>query len=161
MCDAILILTAISAGATVQSARIQAQASKINNKLAEEEAKIRNSELQERRKLAKINAKIEENNRRQAYARNIATMRALGKGKDNPSFLSILNKEEQSLRLDIDNIRLGRRVQDSRLSTQIAVNTVQGTRPDLSGFYTAAGIASASGTVASGLSASSATKSGG
>ena len=91
MCDAILVLTAISAGATVQSARIQAQASRINNKLAEEEAKIRNAELEERRKLAKINAKIEENNRRQAYARNIATIRALGKGKDNQSFLAILN----------------------------------------------------------------------
>ncbi len=68
--------------------------------------------------------------------------------------MSLLDQEENALGLDIENIRLGTRVNDSRLATQISINTTRGNVPDQSGLYTAGAIIGASGTIASGLSAS-------
>lgn len=151
MCDPIIIATVISAGAQLQAARVQADIARQNQALAKAEADIQNAQLQEQKKVALINAKIEEDNRKKAYRRNIATMRALNKGKDSASFLSIIDAEENALSLDIENIRLGGRIDQSRLSTQISVNTARGTKPDMSKFYIASGVAGAAGTIGSGI----------
>ena len=64
MCDPIIIATVISAGASLQAASVQADIARQNQALARAEANIQNAQLQEQKKVALINAKIEEDNRK-------------------------------------------------------------------------------------------------
>ena len=152
MCDATTIaLVAVSAGSSVYEGQQLARIDKINRNLAEAEAEIRNANLKEERKIAQINAKEEENFRRQQVERNISSMRALNRGLDSNSFLNLVDYEKQAFEKDLGNIRLGLRVETSRIANEISVNKVASTLPDLSGHYKTAGMIKAASTIAEGV----------
>ncbi len=148
--EAAIASAVISAGASIYQGNTMAKIDQINRQRAKAEADIRNAQLEEEKKIAKINAQIEEDNRRKAYLRNISSVRAYQRGKDSQSFEAFLSAEEDAFRLDVDNLRLGGRIERGRLATQISVNTAASSLPDLSGFYKTSGYLNAAGSLAQG-----------
>ncbi len=162
MCDpgtAILIATAVSAGSQYQSGRMQASIARRNNELMKGSIAIENAQLAEDAKIAKLNAFEEEEQRKQMVRRNIATQRAYNRGLENKSFLALIDYEQEALSKDIANLRLGGRVEQNRIATQISVNNVRSQTPDLSSFYTKSGALGAASTIAGGYADYSMTKS--
>tara|TARA_R100000329_G_scaffold136799_1_gene117635 strand:+ start:2237 stop:2857 length:621 start_codon:yes stop_codon:yes gene_type:complete len=156
---AILIASAVSAGTQYQQGRMQASIARRNNELMKGEIAIRNAALEEERKVAAINAKEEEEVKRLQLKRNLASLKAYNRGKDSASFLALVDYEREALAKDIANIRLGSRIQSSRLATEISVNNVRASTPSMGSYYTKAGALNAIGTMAGGYASYSMVKS--
>ena len=157
---AILIATAVSAGAQYQQGRMQASIARRNNELMKAEIVRQNAQLEEEKKIAKINAFEEEEQRKDLLRKTVATQRAYNRGLENKSFLALIDYEREALAKDIANIRLGTGVETSRLASAISVNNIRAQTPDLSSFYTKSGTLAAVGTAATGYANYSMVKSG-
>ena len=157
---AILIATAVSAGAQYQQGRMQASIARRNNELMKAEIANQNAQLEEEKKIAKINAFEEEEQRKDLLRKTVATQRAYNRGLENKSFLALIDYEREALAKDIANIRLGTGVETSRLASAISVNNIRAQTPDLSSFYTKSGTLAAVGTAATGYANYSMVKSG-
>ena len=157
---AILIASAVSAGAQYQQGRMQASIARRNNELMKAEIANRNAALEEEKKIAKINAFEEEEQRKDLLRKTVATQRAYNRGLENKSFLALVEYEKEALAKDIANIRLGLGVETSRLANEISVNNIRSQTPDLSSFYTKSGALAAAGTMATGYANYSMVKSG-
>tara|TARA_R100001591_G_scaffold36627_3_gene48048 strand:- start:13270 stop:13872 length:603 start_codon:yes stop_codon:yes gene_type:complete len=163
MCDAataILVATAVSAGAQYQQGRMQASIARRNNELMKAEIANQNAQLEEEKKIAKINAFEEEEQRKDLLRKTVATQRAYNRGLENKSFLALVDYEREALAKDIANIRLGTGVETSRLANAISVNNIRAQTPDLSSFYTKSGTLAAVGTAVTGYANYSMVKSG-
>ena len=163
MCDAgtaILIATAVSAGTSIIQGQQQARIARQNQALLQGEMAIRNAQLAEEQKIAKLNAQEEEEQRKQLLRRSIATQRAYNRGLENNSFLRLIEYEEEALAKDIANLRLGLGVETSRLATEISVNTTRANQPSGASEIATAGFLQAAGTVAGGYADYSLTKRG-
>ena len=159
MCDPITIAAvAISAGASIYQGQQMAKIDQQNRALAKAEADAKNAALEEEKKVAMINAKEEEMFRQRQLNRNIASMKAYNKRIESESFLALVDYEKNALAQDIANIRLGARIQTSRLANEIQVNTIAGSHPDMSSYYKTSGYLEAAGTIAGGYADYKATK---
>ena len=121
---AILIATAVSAGAQYQQGRMQASIARRNNELMKAEIVRQNAQLEEEKKIAKINAFEEEEQRKDLLRKTVATQRAYNRGLENKSFLALIDYEREALAKDIANIRLGTGVETSRLASAISVCSI-------------------------------------
>ena len=115
---------------------------------------------EEEKKIAKINAFEEEEQRKDLLRKTVATQRAYNRGLENKSFLALVDYEREALAKDIANIRLGTGVETSRLANAISVNNIRAQTPDLSSFYTKSGTLAAVGTAVTGYANYSMVKSG-
>ena len=149
---AIITSAVVGATSSIYQGNQMAKIDKMNRERAQREAEIQNAQLKEERRLSKVNAQIEENNRRNALERNLSSVRAYNRGKNSKSFDAFLSAERDAFRLDVENLRLGSRMQDNRLATQISVNTSRASLPDMSGYYKTTGYLNAAGSLASGAS---------
>ena len=153
MCDpttAIIVATAVSAGASIYQGNQAAKIDKMNRERAIREAEITNAQLEEERRINAVNAKLAEEDRRKAYERNLSSVRAYKRGLESKSFNAFLSAEEDAFRLDVENLRMSSRIGDSRLATQISVNTSKSALPDLSGYYKTSGYLNAASSIAQG-----------
>lgn len=147
---AIVTSAVVSASASIYQGNQMAKIDQMNRERAKREAEIANAQLEEERRINAVNAKLEEENRRKAYERNLSSVRAYRRGLESKSFDAFLSAEEDAFRLDVENLRMSARVGDSRLATQISVNTSQSALPDLSGYYKTSGYLNAASSLAQG-----------
>jgi len=128
MCVSTAALTLISAGVSaygsIQMGKAQRAQAEYQGAIARRQAEIQNAQLEEDLKIAKIRAHDEEQIRKDKMRESVASMRALNKGRESGSFLAMVDADEEALRFDIGNIRLGLAVTGSRISSQIAINTI-------------------------------------
>ena len=158
MCDPVSIaLVTISVGGSIYQGQQMAKIDQQNRALARAEAEAKNAQLEEEKKVAMINAE-EEMFRQRQLNRNIASMKAYNRGIESESFLALVDYEKNALAQDIANLRLGTRIQTSRLANEIQVNTIAGSQPDMSGYYKTAGFLEAAGTLHGGWKDYKATK---
>ena len=125
MCDA-TVLTLISAGVSAygQYQQSQAQADSIEAQAAVDRrnAEIRNQQLEEDAAVERIRAHDEEQSRRARLTESLAGMRAMNKGRDSESFNAMTTADVDAYKFDINQIRLGAGIAQSRIASQIQVN---------------------------------------
>tara|TARA_A100000172_G_scaffold47782_1_gene29804 strand:- start:591 stop:1163 length:573 start_codon:yes stop_codon:yes gene_type:complete len=157
---AILIASAVSAGSSLIQGQQQARIARTNQQLMQGEIALQNAQLEEESRIAKLNAKEQENQRKQALRRSVATQRALNRGLENNSFLALVQYEEEALAKDIANLRLGSTVETSRLASAISVNNVRASQPSGASSYSTAGVLGAASSLSSGYADYALTRSG-
>jgi len=128
MCVSTTALTLISAGvsayATYQSGQQQKAAMKAQAAIDRRNVEIQNAQLEEEKKLSDIRAWDEEQARREQFNQSAASLKALNRGRDSGSFLAIFDAEEEALKFDIGQVRLGAEIEKGRYSSQISINKV-------------------------------------
>ena len=125
MCDPItMTLVAVSAYGSIQMGKAQKAQAEYQGAIARRQAEIQNAQLEEDLKIAEIRAHDEEQIRKDKMRESVASMRALNKGRESGSFLAMVDADEEALRFDIGNIRLGLAVTGSRIGSQIAINNI-------------------------------------
>lgn len=156
MCDpisagtAILIASGVSAFSSYQQGKMQASIANRNNEIMKNEIATRNAQLEEEKRIVAINAREEEEQRKQALRRNVASMKAYNRGLESESFLALVDYEENALAKDIANIRLGSNIERSRLATEISVNNTRSQSPNMASYYRKAGTLGALSSMAGG-----------
>ena len=92
--------------------------------VARRQAEIQTAQLEQDARLEAIKAQDEEKARRDRFKESISSMRALNRGRDSGHFLTMIDADEEALRFDLGQIRLGLSITQSNIKSQIAINTV-------------------------------------
>ena len=132
MCDAttaIIISTAITAGATIQQGQLAARQAKdaqaLNKYLGDEKQK----ELKAERDIAKIQTREEEIERRRILEADLDAITAFNKGLESTSIGAIKGEAERLYELDVANLRFNLGRTESGIARQISVVKAESNRP--------------------------------
>ena len=125
MCDATvltLISSAVSAYGQYQQSQAQADSIEAQAAIDRRNVEIKNQQLAEDAAVERIRAHDEEQVRRARLTESLAGMRAMNKGRDSESFNAMTTADVDAYKFDINQIRLGAGIAQSRIASQIQVN---------------------------------------
>lgn len=117
-----LISAGVSAFGQYQQSQAQADAIEAQGAIDRRNAEIRNAQLEEDARIEKIRAHDEEMARRTKLNESLAGMRARNRGRDSESYNAMTTADVDAYKFDVNQIRLGAGISESRIASQIAVN---------------------------------------
>jgi hypothetical protein len=121
--------TALSVGSTVYTGIQNAELAEMEADARDKQLSIQNSQLEEDRRVAALQATQQENERmrqaRQLRAANETYIAAAGIASNISYEQGTSKANEEALRYDLANIRLQSRIERGRLSDQIRVNRLE------------------------------------
>lgn len=126
MCISATVLAVASLATAAVGTAVSISAANANAAAEQERLKIQQEQYRQELEMQRLQALEAENERVKAFrlqrAANLAAMAASGVG-ENMSFLQgIAPAEEQALRVDLRNIRLGQMGNENRMAAEIRVN---------------------------------------
>jgi DNA-binding transcriptional regulator YiaG len=125
MCEAttlMLISSAVSAYGQYQQSQAQADAIEAQAAVDRRNVEIKNQQLAEDAAVERIRAHDEEQVRRKRLNESLAGMNAMNRGRDSESFTALTTADVDAYKFDINQIRLGAGIAQSRIASQIQVN---------------------------------------
>tara|TARA_R110002012_G_scaffold301935_1_gene502580 strand:- start:136 stop:648 length:513 start_codon:yes stop_codon:yes gene_type:complete len=117
-----LISAGVSAFGAYQQSQAQADAIEAQGAIDRRNAEIKNAQLEEDARIEKIRAHDEEMARRTKLNESLAGMRAMNRGRDSASYNALTTADIDAYKFDVNQIRLGAGITESRIASQIAVN---------------------------------------
>tara|TARA_R110000803_G_scaffold25617_5_gene61203 strand:- start:818 stop:1339 length:522 start_codon:yes stop_codon:yes gene_type:complete len=125
MCEAttlMLISAGVSAYGQYQQSQAQADAIEAQAAVDRRNVEIKNQQLAEDAAVERIRAHDEEQVRRKRLNESLAGMTAMNRGRDSESFTALTTADVDAYKFDVNQIRLGAGIAQSRIASQIQVN---------------------------------------
>ena len=125
MCEAttlMLISSAVSAYGQYQQSQAQADSIEAQAAIDRRNVEIKNQQLAEDAAVERIRAHDEEQVRRKRLNESLAGMNAMNRGRDSESCTALTTADVDAYKFDVNQIRLGAGIAQSRIASQIQVN---------------------------------------